>query len=83
MSDPAAYVQVIMPTQELHVGDRVAVQAIVREYLEKHIEFEGSRLPATVGGGLASRNPYRIDREGLEQSLIAYCAALRKAVHDG
>lgn len=84
MSDPSAYVQTITPTDQLHVGDRLAVQAIVREYLEKHLEYDAMRIPTSMGGGrVGARNPYRVDREGLENSLIAYCAALRKAVHNG
>jgi hypothetical protein len=53
----------------LHKDDRGAVQMILREYLAHHMKAESVyRQP----------NPYPIDLEGLEMSLVTYCAMLRK-----
>ena len=53
----------------LHTADRGVVQMILNNYLADHMKFE-----ATMG----RRNPFSIDREGLELSLITYCAMIRQ-----
>jgi len=60
------------PTAPLFKVDRDMIGMIVENYLGKHLEIE-ERF-----AGLFDDNPHRIDRKGLEQSLIQYCAMLRR-----